>query len=98
MKTFREIRDDLNNIEVLPRAILSFSTRDKRTGRESGEKSVKRSFSISLWHLILGVVIVFSALQALSAAQGAVKAWRIRRRVKEKWEEKQEKLTEKQAN
>lgn len=71
MKSLREIRDSLNRIEVLPKAILSISTRNRETGEESGEKSVKLSFSITLWHLILASLVVLSALQTIAALRTA---------------------------
>ncbi len=82
MKSLKEIRDGLNNVEILPRAAVGFSTRNRKTGEESGVKSVKISFSVTLWHLILGALAALALLQTLSALRGALRESRIRREVK----------------
>lgn len=82
MKTLTEIKSDLSDIEIRPRALFAFSTRNKRTGVESGEKSVALSFSLTLWHLIWIALGAFFALQTLAVFRAALRESRIRREVR----------------
>ena len=82
MKSLTEIRDDLNQVELLPKAILSLATKNHKSGKESGEKSVTLSFSVTLWHLICGAVIAFTVVEMIVAANAVVSHFRVRREVK----------------
>ena len=89
MRSLKSIRDGLNRIEILPKAVLSFSTRNRETGEESGEKSVKLSFSITLWHLILVALVAVSVINTLSALRVAFIKRDAQRELLKKMEEKE---------
>ena len=82
MKSFAEIRDDLNSVELLPKAVLSLSTHNKKTGKSGGEKSVTLSFSVTLWHLICCAAAAFAAMQVLGVIRALAEKGRIDRKVK----------------
>ena len=82
MKSFAEIRDGLNSVELLPKAVLSLSTHNKKTGKAGGEKSVTLSFSVTLWHLICGAAAAFAALQILGVVRALVEKSKVNRKVR----------------
>ena len=88
MLSLKEIRDRINQTEIRPRAIFAYSTRNARTGAESGEKSAELSFSVTLWHLILGVVIAVAAIQVVSSLRDALLKRDARKKLLQKMEEK----------
>ena len=91
MKSLSEIKNDLNDIEILPRAAFSFSTRNRKTGQESGKKGIALSFSVTLWHLIGIALIAICALSALSALRVALRKSRIKREVRKALKKKEKK-------
>ena len=91
MNAIKKIRDSLNQIEIRPKAVLSFSTRNKNTGEESGEKGVNLSFSITLWHLIWAAFAAMCVLNTLAALRKAFMERDVRKKVMQALEEKKEK-------
>ena len=91
MNAIKQFRDKLNQIEIRPKAVLSFSTFDKKTGEESGEKSVKLAFAMTLWHLILAGVAAVCVLNTLSALRKAFMERETRKEIMRELEKKREK-------